>query len=88
MASLYRKSKILEFDDSESITVIELEVSVLMLAERGELELTDEVLIKECTGLNKSDLNMESYTLVLSTIDALHRDVFEEGKEKAQSKKN
>ena len=77
MASLYRKCKKLEFDDGESITVRELEVSTLLKAQHGEVELSDDVLIKECTGLNKEDLSIEAYNKIVSAIDELHADTFE-----------
>ncbi len=92
MASLYRKSKVLEFEDGEKVTVSELEVSILLLAQRGEIELSDEVLIRECTGLEKDRLSLESYNEILSTIDDLHSDLFEQNKESKEddesSKKN
>lgn len=90
MASLYRKSKVLEFDDGESVTVRELEVSVLVMAQRGEIELTEERLIKECAGLEKSDIGIDAYNEIMDAIDKMHSDVFEnseEGKEDDDSSK-
>ena len=92
MASLYRRSKVLEFEGGEKVTVSELEVSTLLLAQRGELELSDDVLIKECTGLDKSKLSLEAYNEIVSAIDELHDDLFEKKEESEEdntsSKKN
>ena len=92
MSALFRKSKVLEFEGGEKVTVRELEVSTLLLAQRGELELSDDVLIKECTGLNKIDLGLDAYNEIIAAIDALHADVFEKSEEgsegDASSKKN
>lgn len=88
MSSLYRRSKVLKFDDSE-ITVRELEVSVLLLAQRGEIELTDSVLLQECTGLKKDEIGLNAYNEIMSAIDTMHKDLFKEPKEGAKpSKKN
>ncbi len=88
MSSLYRRSKLLKFDDSE-ITVRELEVSVLLRSQRGEIELTDEVLLQECAGLQRDEIGLNAYNEIMSAIDAMHKDLFEEPKEGTKpSKKN
>ena len=76
MASLFRKSTKLVFDEQE-VTVKELGVDVLIQAEYGEVKLTDEQLIKECTGLNKADLGKDAYLAIMNAIDALHDGVFQ-----------
>lgn len=88
MANLYRASKVLKFDDQELI-VRELEVETLIKAQRGEITLTDDVLIMECCGTKKADLTLKAYEDIMTAINELHKDVFDQGEdEEDDSKKN
>lgn len=92
MSNALRSSKTLEFDD-QKIIVRELEVDILISAQNGELELTTEVLIMECCGINKSDLTLKAYNEVMNAINELHKEVFEQpesegDQDQEESKKN
>ncbi len=76
MANLFRASIVLKFDDRELI-VRELEVETLIKAQRKEIELTDEVLIMECSGVAKQELGLEAYEDIMKAIDTLHKGVFQ-----------
>ena len=78
MSSIFRKLKVLEFADGVKVTVRELEVSTFLLVERGELELSDAVVIKVCTGLEHDDLSVEVRYEILSIVNGFNADMIDE----------
>lgn len=84
MAALFRKSKELVFDE-QVVKVKEIGVDLLIQAEYDEVKLTDEQLIKECTGLDKADLGSEAYTIIMKAIDDLHDGVFQKAGDTKES---
>ena len=75
MAAGFRKSREIDFDGG-TLKVREIGVDILLAAENGSVVLNDVQLIKECTGLEKDDVNYDGYLLIMKAIDELHPGVF------------
>lgn len=85
---LFRRKKTLKIGNNE-VVIKEIAIYLLLSneSEDGKINLTNEALIKHCTGLNAEDLTSEAFELILNEIFNLNEKFFEPNQESDVKKK-